>query len=134
MAPLSRLRLGGRFFVPGGLESALPPGLPVLLIIVILPFISGLVTGICIGFVGASFPVILPLISDLPTVHYLAYAVLAYSFGYMGMIFSPVHLCFLVSKDYFKATIPASYKMLIKPVLGVMVLTALYVALLLRLG
>jgi hypothetical protein len=29
--------------------------------------------------------------------------VLAYGFGYMGMMLSPVHLCLLVTKEYFSA-------------------------------
>ncbi len=100
--------------------------IPALFIIVFLPFISGLITGIAIGFVGLSFPVILPLISGQPPLSYLAYAALAYSFGYMGMMLSPVHLCFLVSKDYFGAGFFSSYRLLIKPVLLVMLLTILY--------
>lgn len=99
---------------------------PPLFIIVILPFISGLVTGIAIGFVGISFPVILPLIGGLSPLSYLAYAALAYSFGYMGMMLSPVHLCFLVSKDYFRAGFPSCYRQLIKPVVLVLILTTIY--------
>ena len=100
--------------------------IPALLIIVFLPFVSGLITGIAIGFVGLSFPVILPLITGQPPLSYLAYAALAYSFGYMGMMLSPVHLCFLVSKDYFGAGFASSYRLLIKPVILVMLLSIFY--------
>ena len=108
--------------------------IPVQVIVVFLPFISGLITGIAIGFVGLSFPVILPLISGHPPLSYLAYAALAYSFGYMGMMLSPVHLCFLVSKDYFGAGFSSSYRLLIKPVLLVMLLTVLYFLVLTRIS
>ena len=35
--------------------------IPVVLIIIIMPFISGLITGLALGFVGASFPLIIPM-------------------------------------------------------------------------
>ena len=108
--------------------------IPTLLIVAILPLVSGLVTGIAIGFVGASFPVILPLLGDIPPLALLAYAALAYSFGYMGMMLSPVHLCFVVSKDYFKAGFPSSYRLLIKPVILVLFLSMFYAFLLIKIA
>ena len=99
-------------------------GIPIIMVILLMPFISGLVTGIAIGFVGTSFPLIIPM---FPTTHlfsYLSWAALAYTFGYMGMMLSPVHLCLLVTKDYFKAGLARSYQYLCLPVLAVM-MTAL---------
>jgi len=81
--------------------------IPLLLIITVLPFIS---------------------------VSYLAYAALAYSCGYMGMMLSPVHLCLLVSKDYFQAGLASCFSLLIKLVLLVLILTGIYVFILIRLG
>ena len=108
--------------------------IPLLLIITVLPFISGLVTGIAVGFVGSSFPVIIPLLAGLPPLAYLAHAALAYSCGYMGMMLSPVHLCLVVSKDYFRAGLPSCYYLLVKLVVLVVVLTGVYVFILIRLG
>lgn len=108
--------------------------IPLLLIITVLPFISGVVTGIAIGFVGASFPVIIPMLDGLSPLSYLTYAALAYSCGYMGMMLSPVHLCLLVSKDYFKAGLASCFPILIKLVALVLILTGIYVFLLTRLG
>jgi len=48
---------------------------------------------------------------------------LAYTVGYMGMMLSPLHLCFLVSKDYYHASLLKSYRQLIPPVITVMVIT-----------
>ncbi|MEA1926917.1 MAG: DUF401 family protein [Candidatus Auribacterota bacterium] len=108
--------------------------IPLLLIITVLPFISGVVTGIAVGFVGASFPVIIPMLDGLSPLSYLAYAALAYSCGYMGMMLSPVHLCLLVSIDYFKAGLSSCYSLLIKLVALVIILTGIYVFVLTRLG
>jgi len=97
--------------------------IPILLIIMIMPFVSGLITGIAIGFVGTSFPLVIPLFQALPAYDSMALAAVAYTFGFMGMMLSPVHLCFLVSKDYYKAGLLKSYRYLALPTLTVMAAT-----------
>jgi len=93
---------------------------PVILIVLVMPFLSGLITGIAIGFVGTSFPLVVPMLPAAHPFEYLSYAALAYTFGYMGMMLSPVHLCFLVTKDYYKASLLKSYRHLLLPALSVM--------------
>ena len=66
-------------------------GIPVLLLVIILPFVSGLTTGIVIGFVGASFPVMLSLAGP-ETGGVFAAIVLSYCCGHIGMILSPIHV------------------------------------------
>lgn len=89
--------------------------IPPVVIIALLPLIAGLVTGIAIGFVGTAFPLVVTL---LPAGHSpFPYAVLAYGFGYMGMMLSPVHLCLIVTKEYFCADLLLGYRYLWKPVL-----------------
>jgi hypothetical protein len=94
--------------------------IPVSLVIMILPFISGLITGIAVGFVGTSFPLIIPMFPEHHLIGYLSSAALAFTFGYMGMMLSPVHLCFLVTKDYYRASLIKSYRYLVAPALSVM--------------
>lgn len=96
--------------------------IPVILVVMIMPFISGLITGLAIGFVGTSFPLIIPMFPSAPLLDYLSYAALAYSFGYMGMMLSPVHLCLLVTKDYYHASLMRSYRLLFMPALMIMVI------------
>ena len=102
--------------------------IPPLLIIALLPFISGMVTGIAVGFVGASFPLVAAL---LPAGHSpYPFAVLAFGFGFMGMMLSPVHLCLVVTRQYFHADMLEGYRYLWKPVLfglvWTVVLSAVY--------
>ena len=100
--------------------------IPATLVVALLPFISGLVTGIAVGFVGSSYPLIIAILSG--QVHgneILAYSVLAYGFGYMGMMMSPVHLCLLVSKDYFHSDLAGIYKLLLMPMLFVLAWTVI---------
>ena len=92
-------------------------GLPPMLIILAVPFLSGLITGLAVGFVGASFPVVVPLLAGMEPSQYLSYATLAYGFGYMGMMLSPVHLCLLLTRDFFRAELTKSYRHLVGPVL-----------------
>ncbi len=90
-------------------------GVPLLAMIAVLPFISGVVTGIAVGFVGASFPLVVPLFSNLSGGAFLAHAVLAYTAGFIGMLLSPVHLCLLVTKDYFHDSFHDSYRRIAGP-------------------
>ena len=96
--------------------------IPVVFIIAIMPFISGFITGISIGFVGASFPLIIPMFQTPDMWDYVSYGALAYTFGYMGMMLSPVHVCLLMTKDYFKANLLSSYPYIFKPALFVMIM------------
>jgi uncharacterized protein len=89
--------------------------IPEILIIVLLPLIAGLVTGIAVGFVGASFPLVASLLP--PGEPALPYIILAYGFGVIGMLLSPVHLCLLVTQEYFQTNALDSYKYFWKPTL-----------------
>ncbi len=77
-------------------------GLPVWLAVAALPLLAGFVTGIAMGFTGTSFPMVVGLMnapgSGLTPMATLA---LAYGWGYIGMMLSPVHLCLLTTRDYF---------------------------------
>ncbi|MBL8026345.1 MAG: DUF401 family protein [Fibrobacteres bacterium] len=73
--------------------------IPLNAVVIILPLIAGLVMGIAVGFVGASFPVILGLIPDNGS--YTAYIVLAYMSGYVGMMISPIHMCLVLTRNHF---------------------------------
>jgi integral membrane protein (TIGR00529 family) len=94
---------------------------PISLIIAFLPFLAGLVTGIAIGFAGAAFPIVVGFISAADVnIQPMAALVLAFSMGYAGMMLSPVHLCFLLTVDYFNASFIKVYKYLLPCVLSVM--------------
>ncbi len=115
-------------------EEMLAYRIPVLAVVVLLPFVSGLVSGIALGFIGASFPVIIPLLAGLSPTAYLAHAVLAFGCGYLGILLSPVHLCLLFSRDYFEVSLSRCYRLLI-PLAGLtLLLTGGYFILLLRLA
>jgi integral membrane protein (TIGR00529 family) len=98
---------------------------PFLLVIALMPFLSGFITGIAVGFVGLSFPLVIPMFPVSPLFDYMTCAALAFTFGYMGMMLSPVHLCFLVTKDFYRASLLKSYPRLLMSSLTVMAVVTL---------
>ena len=89
-------------------------GIPVGVVIAVLPFLAGLVTGLGIGFAGASFPLVAGLMGAAGSpLTPLATLVLAYGAGFVGMMVSPVHLCLLTTKQYFKADFVSIYRELL---------------------
>ena len=93
-------------------------GIPAVLLIALLPFIAALTTGLSVGFVGTSFPVVLSLLGPDPTtIEIMQIMPFAYGLGYLGMILSPVHVCLVVTNSHFKTGLGASIRSLFKPVL-----------------
>lgn len=86
-----------RFFT----ESSIPL-LPVLFV---LPFLTGLLTGITVGFVGSTFPLILSFAGADPYAFSFAFAS-----GFLGVLLSPVHVCLILTREYFKADMLGIFK------------------------
>jgi integral membrane protein (TIGR00529 family) len=97
-------------------------GLPEGLFILLIPLIAGLTVGINVGTIGASFPVVMSLLGPSPALAALLPAtVLAYTAGFMGQMLSPVHVCLVVTNQYFKTSLLRSLAGLFAPVLFVLV-------------
>ncbi len=109
-------------------SELLVKGVPAELLLMVIPWIAGFLTGMTLGFVGISFPLLMPLlvINGTPSMQNV---VLAYVSGYIGILLSPMHLCFTVTQKYFNADIRKSYKMILPPVAILFVLTYAYVKL-----
>jgi len=88
-------------------------GIPVLPILFLLPFITGLLTGITVGFVGATFPLIISLYDTIS----LGTLSFAFASGFLGVLLSPVHVCLLLTREYFKADLWGIYKIMLPPCL-----------------
>ena len=87
---------------------------PVMVVAMALPFVAGLVTGLAIGFVGTSFPIVLNVVvaaGDAPALR--AYVALAYAFGHLGQMMSPLHVCYFVSNEHFGTGFAAVYRRII---------------------
>ncbi len=92
--------------------------LPFMLIITSLPFIVGLSTGITVGFVSLTFPVIASIYSSsFSNISVYSISVLSYTVGVIGILLSPLHICLVLTKDYFKATLLGTLKEILFPLL-----------------
>ncbi|MEA2065638.1 MAG: DUF401 family protein [Thermotogota bacterium] len=104
-------------------EELINWSIPTLLVMMILPFIMGQMTGITQGAVGLSFPLVMSMASDGSG---LSVAILAYTFAVAGVLLSPVHLCVVLTVNYFRESYSALIKRIILP-LSVATLTGVLV-------
>jgi integral membrane protein (TIGR00529 family) len=83
-----------------------------------LPFLVGMVAGINVAFVGATFPLLLGVLNTLgmqdQTIPYL---VLATFCGFTGVMISPIHICFVLTCQYFNCEIGRTWRKLVGPCL-----------------
>ncbi len=101
-------------------------GIPIILVMILLPLISGIITGIAFAYVGASFPLVFELLgADPPLNKLIATTTFSYGIGFVGMILSPVHICFVVTNEYFKSRMIHTYRYLIGPALTIFIATLL---------
>lgn len=106
--------------------------IPLTLIIIALPFLAGMITGIAMGFAGTSFPLVAGLLAAPDSGLFpLSTAVLAFASGYAGMMLSPLHLCLILTRKYFSADSADVYRRII-PCIIIVWLTAFGIFLLLR--
>jgi len=90
-------------------------GIGLLPVIAFVPFLSGLVTGLTVAFVGLSLPLLLPLLSEITPWNIM----FIFACGFAGVLLSPVHLCLVLTCEYFKVKIFHMYKYLIPATLTV---------------
>lgn len=96
--------------------------IPLLPLLFFLPFIVGILTGFTVGFVGATFPLLLTLIHE-NALHYITFA---FCSGYCGVLLSPVHLCLVLTRQYFDADLWRVYRRII-PATSCVLLTGVLV-------
>ena len=89
-------------------------GIPTALVLFLLPFIVGLLTGLTVGFVGATFPIITAMMGGAPDVGAVTFA---FASGFAGVMLSPTHLCLILTIRYFKADMAGTYRLLYLPIL-----------------
>ena len=94
---------------------------PMALVIFLLPFAAGMLTGMAVAFVTATFTLLAGVLATGAGPDPAA-TVLAYASGYMGVMLSPVHICLVLTREYFGAKLGTVYLRLLPPaavVLGV---------------
>jgi hypothetical protein len=89
-------------------------GLPLVAVFFTLPFLVGLLTGLTVGFVGSTFPIIVAMTGHSPDPAIITFA---FASGFAGVMLSPTHLCLLLTVQYFKADLAGTYRLMYVPVL-----------------
>lgn len=96
--------------------------IPSVFAVAALPFLAGMVTGVAVGFTGAAFPLAVALMEGSGgALTPLATLMLAFGFGYMGMMFSPVHICLLVTNEYFAGSLLRTFRRILPCGLAIMI-------------
>lgn len=80
-------------------EAVIASGIPVLAIAIVVPLFIGAISGSPAMGVGIAFPILLPLFGD-PNIHLVSIVFLGITCTY---ITSPLHLCLVLTNNYFKS-------------------------------
>jgi len=90
-------------------------GIHPFIVLFSIPFFIAIMTGVGTAALGIGLPVLLPIIiQGEPNLYY---AMLAFTGSFAGVMISPMHLCLVVTKNYFKADMAKIYKMLTLPLI-----------------
>lgn len=97
-------------------QTLIASHIPIILIVMFLPFFVGLILGITTVFVATTFPIIFPLLESTGLQgEIFPYTILAFCSGYVGHLMSPLHFCLVLTCTYFKANLSRIYKKLWLP-------------------
>lgn len=89
-----------------------------------IPALIAFITGYTTAFVGLSFPVLLPFINLEDGGIY--YVMLALASGICAHLLSPMHACYVMTLDYYRADMGKTYRLLLAPA-AITLLTAVAV-------
>ncbi len=75
--------------------------IPIKVLFLIVPFIGGFASGIMVTGISISFPILIPMgLADN-----VLYPVLAFVAGFAGVMTTPLHLCAVMTADFFKSVV-----------------------------
>ena len=92
-------------------------GVPVVLVFCALPFTAGMLTGHTVGFVGSTFPLLVTVAGKASP----PLITLAFASGFIGVLLSPVHLCLILTREYFAAELSGIYRKTVPASLAILV-------------
>jgi len=100
-------------------------GIPTIVTVFAVPFLTGLLTGYTVAVVSTTFPALVEMLqAGGPN-----YVMVAYAAGFFGVLVSPVHLCLILTRDYFDAHLGTVYRRVIPMVITMTAVTLCYWAL-----
>ena len=105
--------------LPPLLEKLPVPG---FLVFGFLSFLVVMLTGLMAAFVGITFPLIAASIGDQMSLPLVVFIFIA---GFTGTMLSPLHLCLVLTIDFFKADIRKVFRLLVGPEVALMTIALL---------
>lgn len=81
-------------------------GIPVAVLYILLPFIGAFTSGLTVSYVSLTFPILI----TLGIGNNLWFASVAYMAGYIGTMSTPLHLCAVMTADFFKTPLGSLLK------------------------
>ena len=76
-------------------------GIPVAILYILLPFAGAFTSGITVSYVSLTFPILI----TLGLANNLWFAAVAYVAGFIGTMATPLHLCAVMTADFFKSSL-----------------------------
>jgi len=110
------------------LEAIGKAGIPVEAIVFIIPFIMGFISGGELGFAALSMPLLAGIIGLGDNIN-AELLLLAFGGGYIGVLSSPLHLCFILTLKHYETRFREAYKYIIIGALLTTIIMTIYVAL-----
>jgi uncharacterized protein len=96
--------------------GAMPVSFPlVVLLVFLVSFTVGFLTGVNTAYIAIAFPVLQPLVQ--PLADPLLPMLYMYVVGFAGILCSPLHLCLVLTNDYFGASLLDVYRYMAVPIL-----------------
>ncbi len=106
-------------FVINIVTNLVSEGVPLPVLIIILPMFVALATGSSMAAVAIILPILLPLFPAAPqSIPLLSMMFISSTFGYF---FSPLHLCLILTNEYFKTEYTQIYRYAVLPMVAMFV-------------
>lgn len=86
-------------------------GIPHIAVVIVLPFMVGFLTGMSQAYAAVAFPILMGLSPEIN----LRLMALGFVSGFVGIMLSPMHLCLILTVDYFKAKLEKVIAMMVVP-------------------
>jgi uncharacterized protein len=106
-------------FVINIVTNLVAEGVPLPVLIIVLPMFVALATGSSMAAVAIILPILLPLFPAAPqSIPLLSMMFISSTFGYF---FSPLHLCLILTNEYFKTEYTQIYRYAVLPMLAMFI-------------
>jgi integral membrane protein (TIGR00529 family) len=99
---------------------------PAILIVILIPFLLGVLTGYNLGAIALSYPLVDPFFA-FSGIHVIGLTSLIFMSSLIGYLISPIHLCNVLSSEYLKTDTTRMYKMFIPAAFTLLLIQTLFV-------